>query len=91
MIVTIYSYYRIVTNLFIIFLRGVFMGMVFDPLWETMKKKGFSQYRLKKEFNISPSVFERFKKNENVTTNTIAMFCRILDCEVSDIVKYVKD
>ncbi|MCB6899448.1 helix-turn-helix transcriptional regulator [bacterium 210917-DFI.7.65] len=28
---------------------------------------------------------------ESGSTHTIDMFCRILDCEVGDIMKYVKD
>ena len=30
-------------------------------------------------------------RNESVSTHTIEMFCRILDCEVGDIMKYIKD
>ena len=55
-----------------------------------MKEKGVSQYALIKKYNISPAQITRLKRNESVSTHTIEMFCRILDCEVGDIMKYVK-
>jgi len=44
-----------------------------------------------KKYNISPAQITRLKRNESVSTNTIEMFCRILDCKVGDIMEYIKD
>ena len=63
----------------------------YDRLWETMKEKGISQYALIKKYNISPAQITRLKRNESVSTHTIEMFCKILDCEVEDIMKYIRD
>ena len=63
----------------------------YDNLWNVMKEKGISQYALIKKYNISPAQITRLKRNESVSTHTIEMFCRILDCEVGDIMKYIKD
>ena len=65
--------------------------ITFDPLWETMKHKGISQYKLIKEYKISTGQLDRLRKNENISTYTLNLLCDILDCEVSDIVKYSKD
>ena len=65
--------------------------ITFDPLWETMKHKGISQYKLIKEYKISTGQLDRLRKNENISTYTINLLCGILDCEVSDIIKYSKD
>ena len=62
----------------------------YDNLCNVMKVKGVSQYALIKKYNISPAQITRLKRNESVSTHTIEMFCRILDCEVGDIMKYVK-
>lgn len=56
-----------------------------------MKERGISQYALIKEYHISPGQITRLKRNESVSTHTIEMFCKILDCEVGDIMKYIKD
>lgn len=65
--------------------------IVYDKLWQTMKDKGVTQYALIKTYKISPAQITRLKRNESVSTHTIEMFCRILKCDVSDIMQYVED
>lgn len=65
--------------------------IVYDKLWETMKKCGISQYKLIKEYGISTGQLDRLRKNHNVNTYTLDQLCRILDCEISDIAEYKKD
>lgn len=56
-----------------------------------MKEKGISQYALIKKYGISPAQITRMKRNESVSTHTIEMFCKILDCQVSDIMEYIEE
>lgn len=63
----------------------------YDNLWNVMKEKGISQYALIKHYHISPGQLTRLKRNESVSTHTIDVFCKILDCEVGDIMKYIPD
>lgn len=63
----------------------------YEKLWETMKKKGVTQYALIKTHGVSPAQITRLKRNESVSTHTIDVFCRILDCNVEDIMQYIKD
>ena len=63
----------------------------YDGLWDVMKKKGVSQYALIKQHHISPGQITRLKRNESVSTHTIEIFCKILDCQVSDIMQYIPD
>lgn len=63
----------------------------FENLWITMKEKGISQYALIKKHHISPGQLTRLKRNESVSTHTIDVFCRILNCQVEDIMTYVDD
>ena len=56
-----------------------------------MQEKGVSQYALIKKHGISPGQITRLKRNESVSTHTIEMFCRILDCNVGDILEYIPD
>lgn len=63
----------------------------YDNLWNVMKVKGISQYALIKRYHISPGQITRLKRNESVSTHTIDMFCRILNCKVSDIMEYIPD
>ncbi|NBI11833.1 XRE family transcriptional regulator [Colidextribacter sp. OB.20] len=63
----------------------------YNNLWSVMKEKGISQYALIKKYNVSPAQITRLKRNESVSTHTIEMFCKILDCKVEDIMEYIKD
>lgn len=67
------------------------MMISYEKLWETMKKKGVTQYALIKTHGVSPAQITRLKRNESVSTHTIDVFCRILDCKVEDIMQYIKD
>ena len=63
----------------------------YDKLWQTMKKKSVTQYTLIKKYNISPAQITRLKRNESVSTHTIEIFCKILNCNVEDIMQYIDD
>ena len=65
--------------------------MSFEPLWETLKQKSLSTYKLINEYGIRKGTIDNLKHNRNVTLLTVEQLCRILDCKVEDIVVYVKD
>lgn len=65
--------------------------IVFDKLWKVMKEKNISQYRLINEYGISPAQITRLKRNENVKVNIINTLCNILDCDICDILEFIKD
>ena len=63
----------------------------FDPLWETMKKRGISQYKLLKDYHFSAGQLSRLRKNENISTYTINTLCKILDCKIEDVAVYLEE
>lgn len=63
----------------------------FDPLWNTMKEKGISQYKLIKEYKFSTGQLDRLRKNDNVNTYTLNQLCKILHCTLADIAEYIDD
>ena len=65
--------------------------IVYDRLWETMKKKDVTQYKLIQNYHVSPGQITRLKRNSNVNTHTIDMLCKILDCNVEDVMEYIPD
>ena len=65
--------------------------IVYDRLWETMKEKGITQYKLMKEYQFSSGQLDRLRKNGNVNTYTLNLLCKILDCNLSDIAEYKPD
>lgn len=65
--------------------------ITYEKLWRRMKEKGVTQYALIKKYNVSPGQITRLKRNESVSTHTLEMFCRILDCDIGDIAQYIPD
>ena len=63
----------------------------YTKLWETMKERDITQYTLIKKYGVSPGQITRLKRNESVSTHTLDMFCRILDCKIEDIMEYIPD
>ena len=63
----------------------------YKRLWKTMEERNISQYALIKQYHISPGQITRLKRNESVSTHTIETFCKILKCEVEDIMQYIPD
>ncbi|HAY97265.1 MAG TPA: XRE family transcriptional regulator [Ruminococcaceae bacterium] len=63
----------------------------FNRLWETMKRKNISTYYLREKSGIDSKTVRRLKNNENIETKTLDKLCRALDCDITDILEYVKE
>lgn len=63
--------------------------IVFNKLWETMKEKGFSTYKLREQCGIDSKTIRRLKANENIETKTLDKLCSALDCRIEDIAEFV--
>lgn len=63
----------------------------YEPLYQTMRKKGVTTYQLIQRYGISRSLLDRLKHNKPITTVTLDDLCRILDCKVEDVMVYHKD
>ena len=63
----------------------------YEPLWETMRRRKATTYTLQVKGEISSSTVRRLKAYESVSTNTLDALCKILECEISDIIKFLPD
>ena len=63
--------------------------MVYTPFWETLKASDESTYTLINRHHISSSTIDKLRKNKPVTTTTLNDLCRILNCSVENIVRYI--
>lgn len=62
----------------------------YSPLFETMKKKNVSSYRLEK-MGFSRATYYSIRKGNSVSTNTIDLSCKLLECNVADVITYIDD
>ena len=60
----------------------------YSPLWETMRERGVTQYRLLQR-GIDNRTLDALKKNKNITLLTLEKLCAILECTPNDIVRFI--
>ena len=65
--------------------------IVFNKLWETMKKQGVSTYLLREKCGIDSKTIRRLKANESVETKTLDKLCQALGCKLQDIAEFIND
>lgn len=63
----------------------------YEPLWETMRKKGISTYALIKKYSFSKGTLDSLKQGRHISTSTLNDLCNILDCEVEEILRHIPD
>lgn len=63
----------------------------YKPFYETLFKKGLTEYYLIYKQGMPANTLHRIKHGEAITTKTINTLCEILECQVSDILEYVPD
>lgn len=63
----------------------------YAPLWKTMERRGATTYTLQVMGGISSSTIRLLKASESVSTNTLDALCKVLDCDLTDIVEYLPE
>ena len=62
--------------------------ITYEPFWNTLKNSDESTYTLIYNHNLSSSTIDRLRKNKPLSTMTLNDLCRILDCDINDIISY---
>lgn len=61
----------------------------YSPFWETLKNSSETTYTLINRHHISSAIIDKLRKNKPMNTTTLNDLCRILNCNIQDIVQYV--
>lgn len=67
------------------------MPIRYTKLFDLMKEKKLTTYRIRKENIIGQATLQSLKNNEPVSTETISTLCKVLNCQPGDIMEYVDD
>ncbi|MCQ2478089.1 MAG: helix-turn-helix transcriptional regulator [Clostridia bacterium] len=62
----------------------------YEPLYNTLKEKRISTYKLINDYGVSRSLLDRLKHNKPISTVTLDDLCSILHCKVEDILVYTE-
>ena len=63
----------------------------YKPFYDTLLRKGITEYHMIFKQGFSANTLHRMKHGEAISTKTLDALCFALDCEISDIIKYVKE
>ena len=63
----------------------------YRPFYETLLRKGVTEYHLIYKQGIDSNLIQRMKHGKPMTTTTLNTLCEVLDCRVEDILEYVPD
>lgn len=68
------------------------MPFKYDKLFNLLKEKGITTYKIRKENLISQAALTKMKNGEgNIDTRTLERLCSILHCQPGDLMEYVED
>lgn len=62
----------------------------YQPFYDTLYKKGITEYALIYKYGIPANTIHRMKHGKAITTTTLDTLCEILDCKVEDILVYIQ-
>ena len=63
----------------------------YRPFYETLLSKGMTEYQLIFKQGLSANTLHRMKHGEAISTKTLDTLCFILDCQVSDVLEYIRE
>ena len=69
---------------------AVWTPEMLDKYFKTMKEKNISSYRLEK-LGFSRATYYSIQQGNSISTNTVNQLCKLLKCEVSDIMEFVDE
>ena len=81
----------IVNNLSMIQCFRVMHMISYKPFYETLYKKGLTEYYLIFKQGFSANTLHRIKQGKAISTKTLDTLCYVLDCEIGDIIRFEKE
>lgn len=64
------------------------MAISYDNLWKLLIDKKMNKTQLKQLARISTNAVAKLGKNESVSLETLEKICKLLQCNIGDIVEF---
>lgn len=65
------------------------MAVSYNKLWKLLIDKEMKKVDLREQAGLTTNVLAKLGKNEHVSTQSLEKICRILECEVGDILEFI--
>jgi DNA-binding Xre family transcriptional regulator len=67
------------------------MGLTYKKLWKLLIDKGLNKTKLRLKAGMSQATLAKLSKGENVTTDVLERICKVLECDIGDILEFDKE
>ena len=67
------------------------MSISYNKLWKLLIDRNMNKSELKKQAKISTNAIAKMGKNESVSMDTMNKICKVLQCNIGDVMDFVTD
>jgi len=67
------------------------MAITYNKLWKLLIDKGMNKTQLCQASCVSTSTISKLGKNEQISMDSMLKICKVLDCDIGDIVEKIDD
>lgn len=67
------------------------MKVSYNKLFKLLIDKGMKKTELRSATGISPNTLTKLSNNEYVSMEVLVKVCRVLDCDIGDVVEVVRN
>lgn len=67
------------------------MSVCYNKLWKLLIDKNMKKKDLRLATGITTTALAKLGRNENVSTEILVKICKVLNCDISDIVEIIRE
>ena len=71
--------------------KGLVMAIRYNKLWKKLIDENMMKVDLRDQAGITTNALAKLGKNEDVSTQVLEKVCKVLHCEIQDIMEFVPD
>ena len=71
--------------------KGLIMAIRYNKLWKKLIDENMMKVDLRDQAGITTNALAKLGKNEHVSTLVLEKVCKVLHCEIQDIMEFVPD
>ena len=71
--------------------KGIIMAIRYNKLWKKLIDENMMKVELRDQAGITTNALAKLGKNEHVSTQVLEKVCKVLHCEIQDIMEFVPD
>ena len=71
--------------------KGIIMAIRYNKLWKKLIDENMMKVELRDQAGITTNALAKLGKNEHVSTQVLEKVCKVLHCEIQDIMEFVQD